>query len=218
MLVAFYKKRGPTSREVVNEIKKLLNEKKIGHAGTLDPLATGVLIIGIGRKSTKKLHTSVFNKKEYKAIIKLGEESTTEDEEGVKKNTNKDNIIPQKEDVIKIIVSFIGETNQTPPLYSAVKIKGKEAYKYARKGEFVKLPSRKIIIENIKFINYNYPFLEILITSSKGVYIRSLARDIGKKLKIGGYLYNLERTRVGDFTVADCVDFSFFVKNKIIIN
>lgn len=215
MIVPVYKKKGPTSRSVINQIQKIINKKKVGHAGTLDPLASGVLVIGIGRQSTKKLHTSEFHEKEYRAIIKLGEESTTDDEEGDKTNTNIKNIVPDVEKIEKTICYFTGEINQVPPIYSAIKIKGKEAYKYARKGKSIEIPDRKVLIKNINIIKYEYPLLEINVTSSKGVYIRSLARDIGKKLKTGGYLYELERTRVGNFNINSCVDFSFFENEKI---
>ncbi len=212
MIVAVYKEKGLTSRAVVNRIVKITKEKKVGHAGTLDPLASGVLIIGVGKDSTKKLHTPEFNEKEYLAIVKLGEESSTDDNEGIKTNTNTKDITPSEKEVTHVISKFIGQIEQTPSAFSAVKISGKEAYKYARKGISVKVPKRKVTIKEIILISYRYPYLKIKVTTSKGVYIRSLARDIGKKLKTGGYLNSLERTRVGKYTVKDCVPDSYFEK------
>jgi len=210
MIVAIYKKKGPTSRKVLNDIKQILGEKKIGHAGTLDPLAEGVLVVGIGRESTKKLHSAEFNEKEYLATIMLGKYSTTEDEEGEK--TEVENItVPSKEEVKKVLASFSGKkVMQTPPAFSAVKVKGKEAYKWARKGKFVPLSPRKAEIKNITLLSYKYPLIKLEVVTGRGVYIRSLARDIGKKLSVGGYLYSLKRTRVGNFSLEDCVDLSFF--------
>jgi len=203
MIFAIYKEKGPTSRDVVNKVKKIKKEKKVGHAGTLDPLAEGVLVIGVGRESTKKLHTEEFDEKEYLATIELGKESSTDDEEGEKKiiNIHKK---PKKKEIEKILLIFIGEILQRPPEFSAVKIKGREAYKYARKGVPVKPQKRKVSIKKIDLINYKHPFLKIKVETGKGVYIRSLARDIGKKLLVGGYLKKLTRTRVGRFNIKDC--------------
>ncbi len=213
MIVAVYKEKEPTSRDVVNKIIKITGEKKTGHAGTLDPLASGVLVVGVGRESTKKLHQKDFDEKEYLATVMLGEESTTDDKEGDKKKWEVKKV-PKREELEKIIKCFVGKTKQTPPLYSAVKIKGREAYKYARKGKSVNLSARDIFIKNIKITHYKYPKLKIKIITSKGVYIRSLARDVGKKLNTGGYLYNLERTRVGNYNIEDCVTLSFFENFK----
>lgn len=197
MIIGIYKEKGPTSNDVVQEIKKIVGEK-VGHAGTLDPLAKGVLVIGIG-KSTKELDKVVKKEKEYIADIKLGMTSETDDEEGEKYNF-KVEVIPSIEDLQEVIKKFIGEILQTPPVYSAIKVKGQEAYKLARKGIEVKLESRKVNIFNIEILKYNYPDLKLKVTTGPGVYIRSLARDIGSGLKTGGYLADLERTRVGEFT------------------
>jgi len=143
----------------------------------------------------------------------LGEESTTDDEEGEKKRWEV-KATPNKEDLEKAIKCFVGKIKQTPPPYSAIKIKGKEAYKYARKGKVINLLPRDVFIKNIKITQYKYPKLKIKVITSKGVYIRSLARDIGKKINTGGYLYNLERTRVGSYKKEDCVTLSFFENFK----
>ena len=214
MIVAVYKEEGLTSRDVVNKIKKITGEKKTGHAGTLDPLASGVLVIGIGRESTKKLHTEVFDEKEYLATIKLGEESSTGDREGERANSFKRNGEPSQKEVDDVLVKFTGVIKQTPSIYSAVKIKGKEAYKYARKGKSVDVPEREVVIKSITIVSYQYPLLKIKVVTGKGAYIRSLAVDIGKELCTGGFLLQLERTRVGGYTIKDCKDFSFFENFK----
>lgn len=199
MIIAVYKPKGPTSNKFLTQIKRIVKIKKVGHAGTLDPLASGILVIGIGRESTKKLSTEVQKEKEYTAKIKLGEKSITDDEEG-EKTIQKVDTPPLFSEVLKILNSFLGEIDQTPPIYSAVKIRGREAYKYARKNQTVKINPRKALIKDIEVISYQYPFLEIKVTTGPGVYIRSLARDIGQKLKTGAYLAELERIRVGEFT------------------
>lgn len=198
-IFAVYKPKGPTSYDIVEEIKKITGEKKVGHAGTLDPLARGVLVVAVGREATKKLGQIVKKEKEYLAKIKLGVKSATDDEEG-EKTEIKISRPPFAKELRDIIGSFEGEIMQIPPLYSAVKIKGKEAYKYARKGKYVKLEPRKAKIKKIDILKYGWPYLELKVVTGSGVYIRSLARDIGKKLNVGGYLADLERTRVGDFT------------------
>jgi tRNA pseudouridine55 synthase len=205
MIIAVYKEKGKTSRAVLNEIKRSVKEKKIGHGGTLDPLAEGVLIVGIGRESTKKLHTELFNEKEYTATIFLGKNSTTDDEEGDKEIVEVEKY-PTEEEARDALSSFKGFLMQKPPFFSAVKVNGRESYKLARRGDFVDLKERKVELKKIDVLSYNYPFLEIKIITGRGFYVRSLARDLGKKLKTGGYLYKLVRNRVGSFKISDCVD------------
>ncbi len=197
MIVGIIKPKGPTSNDIVQKVKKITG-KKVGHAGTLDPLASGVLVLGID-KDTKRLNEVVKKEKEYVATFKFGAYSTTDDEEGEKIEIEVKEI-PSREKVEEIVKEFIGEISQIPPKYSAVKIKGKEAYKLARKGEDVSLEPRIVKIEKIEILGYDYPFLEVRIVTGPGVYIRSLARDIGEKLKVGGYMAELERTRVGNYT------------------
>lgn len=204
-LFAVYKPKGPTSYDIIRQIKKIIGKKeKIGHAGTLDPLASGVLVIAIGRESTKKISETVRKEKEYIAKIKLGETSVTDDEEGektIRQFSNK----PIRKDVEKILPEFIGEIMQVPPVYSAIKVKGDEAYKLARRGKEVKLESRKALVKEIEIRSYEWPYLILRVVTGPGVYIRSLARDIGEKLGAGGYLADLERTRVGDFTKEEAI-------------
>lgn len=214
-IIAVYKPKGPTSNDIVQMIKKI-TKQKVGHAGTLDPLASGVLVIGIGRGGTKKLKEIVGQEKEYIAKIKLGEISETDDEEGNKviQKISETPEIKKNKDIIK---SFTGKIKQVPPLYSAVKFEGKEAYKYARKGQKISLKPREVEIKSIKILNYSWPFLEIKVVTGPGVYIRSLARDIGERLGTGAYLAELERVRVGNFTKENSLtlDKIFAIANKI---
>lgn len=195
---AVYKPKGPTSADIVSMIKKISKIKKVGHAGTLDPLAKGVLVIGVGREATKKLKSVVASEKVYLAKIKLGVKSSTEDEEGEKTVVQGD-VRPSLEELKKTVNKFKGQILQIPPIFSAIKVKGKEAYKYAREGENIKLGPRKIEIKEIEVLQYSWPYLTIQVITGPGVYIRSLARDIGEKLKTGAYLSELERIRVGQF-------------------
>ncbi len=197
MIVGIIKPKGPTSNDIVQKVKKITG-KKVGHAGTLDPLASGVLVLGID-KDTKRLNEVVKKEKEYVATFKFGAYSTTDDEEGEKTEIEVKEI-PNREKIEEIVKEFIGEISQIPPKYSAVKIKGKEAYKLARKGEDISLEPRIVKIEKIEILGYDYPLLEVKIVTGPGAYIRSLARDIGERLKVGGYMAELERTRVGNYT------------------
>lgn len=199
-----YKPKGPTSHDIIDKLRKITRIKKIGHAGTLDPLAKGVLVVGITRAGTRELGKFKKLEKEYIAKIKLGEISDTDDEEG-KKVRVRDRVRVQKNEIKKILKQFIGKIEQVPPVYSAIKISGKPAHRRVRKGEKIELKPRKVEIKNIKILNYKWPYLEIKIVCGSGTYIRSLARDIGKKLKCGAYLKELERIRVGKFKKKHCL-------------
>ncbi|MFC1749931.1 tRNA pseudouridine(55) synthase TruB [Pseudomonadota bacterium] len=204
-IVGVHKPKGMTSHDVVNVVRRITGERRVGHAGTLDPLAEGVLVVGIGREFTKKLSVEVKKEKEYVAEVMLGATSSTDDSEGeIKKFVNFQ--IPIFKDMAYSIKKFEGEIWQTPPLYSAVKVKGKEAYKYARRGKEVKLEPRKREVKEIEIIDYMWPVLKLRIVTGAGVYIRSIARDLGEKLGVGGYLKSLVRTRVGNFEISDCVN------------
>lgn len=210
MIIPIYKPKGPTSFQIISQIKKITGIKKVGHAGTLDPLAQGVLIVGIGRESTRKLFQELEKEKEYEVLIELGTTSTTDDEEGEKKewrvttHTSFRGKAPKITEVAKALQQFIGEIWQMPPQYSAVKISGKESYKLARKGKQVNLGKRQVLIKDIQILRYNWPLLKLKVITGPGVYIRSLARELGEALKVGGYVKELERTRVGEFTINDC--------------
>ena|SRR3989344_6542096 len=198
-IIAVYKPKGPTSNDVIQIIKKITSADRVGHAGTLDPLASGVLVIGIGREATKQLAEIVKKEKEYIATVKLGETSETDDEEGAK-TIQQHQVLLNQHLVLLVLPKFIGKIMQTPPIYSAIKINGREAYKYARKGRTVEMKSREVEIKSIDIIDYKWPFLKLKVLTGPGVYVRSLARDIGHELGTGGYLADLERTRVGQFT------------------
>lgn len=191
---------GITSHDVVSRIRKITGVRRVGHAGTLDPLAAGVLVVGIGREATTKLEGVMKTGKTYRAIITLGANSETDDAEGELQPVDK----PPKPELLAIntcLKQFVGEIQQEPPRYSAIKINGKAAYKYARKGQRVALGLRTVTIDSIKVLYYRWPQLEIEVECGSGVYIRSLARDIGKVLGTGGYLSGLVRTRVGEYAL-----------------
>lgn len=200
-IFAVYKPKGPTSHDIINHLRKVTGEQRIGHAGTLDPLASGVLVVGVGRDATRKLGEVVKKEKEYIADIFLGAESTTDDAEGLLHQVINcaDGVV--KESLIKEVVKkFTGKILQVPPIYSAIKVKGKKAYEIARQGKSIDLKPREVEVKNIEILKYEWPHLILKVVTGPGVYIRSLARDLGRELKTGGYLFNLERTRVGQFT------------------
>lgn len=197
-LFSVYKPVGPTSFDVIAKLRKLTGVRKIGHAGTLDPLASGVLVVGIGREATKKLANACRFEKEYLATVKLGETSSTDDAEGEK--TKMPVLIPPQEKTVKeTLHAFVGCISQIPPAYSAIKIKGEPAYKLARTGALLFLQPRNVYIKKIIFLSYRYPLLRFKAITGAGVYIRSLARDIGERLGTGGSLLKLERARIGPY-------------------
>ncbi len=193
-------------RKLRTRICRNLNIKKlkVGHAGTLDPLATGVMIICTGKK-TKLIETFQYQTKEYIATLEVGATTPSFDKE-----TEVDAVFPTdhitKELVETKIQEFVGEIQQVPPVYSACKVDGKRAYKYAREGEEVELKPKLLVIDEIELLEYAMPIVKIRVVCSKGTYIRALARDIGLALGSGAHLAALERTRVGDVTLADCID------------
>lgn len=204
MIIPIYKPVGPTSFRIIAQIKKITGIKKVGHAGTLDPLAEGVLIVGVGRESTKKLFTELQKEKEYEVVIEFGKTSTTDDSEGEKTEWEVTEV-PEVTKVTEALKKFVGEIWQMPPQYSAVKISGVEAYKKLRKGISVTLGKRQVLIKKIEILSYEYPYLKLKVTTGPGVYIRSLARDLGEELKVGGYVKELKRTRVGEYKIEDCL-------------
>ncbi|MFC1810258.1 tRNA pseudouridine(55) synthase TruB [Patescibacteria group bacterium] len=208
-----YKEKGKTSFDVIRELRKKLNIKKIGHTGTLDPLAEGVLIVAVGQ-ATKLIEFMMKDEKDYSAEIILGKNSDTYDAEG--KIEDVGNQKPDFDKVQEVVGTFIGEIEQIPPKYSALKINGKKAYEMARNGEEFEMKSRKVTIKNIAIIDYKYPFLEIDVSCSSGTYIRSLANDIGKKLETGAYLNALKRTRVGNFIIKNSINLKEFKESDII--
>ena len=189
-----------TSRDVVNKLTKIYKTKKIGHTGTLDPIATGVLVVCIGN-TTKLCELLTSEYKEYIATIKLGIKTDTLDITGnivEKKDYNVD-----EKKIIEVLNSFQGESIQTTPIYSAVKVNGKKLYEYAREGKEVELPKRKITIKNIELISYNNDEIVFKTTVSKGTYIRALIDDICTKLNTVGAMSSLIRTKQGIFNIED---------------
>lgn len=194
------------------KIKKL----KVGHAGTLDPLATGVMIICTGKK-TKQIDTLQAQVKEYVAEIKLGATTPSFDLE-----TEIDAEYPThhitKELIENCLQTFVGEIEQIPPIFSAVKVDGKRAYEFARKNENIELKPKLLVIDKIELLSVDLPQITIRVVCSKGTYIRALARDIGERLHSGAHLTALRRTRVGDFRVEDCLhidDVDKFIDDNI---
>ncbi|MEN3013927.1 MAG: tRNA pseudouridine(55) synthase TruB [Endomicrobiia bacterium] len=207
-----YKPKGITTYKIIETIKKFLPKKtKVGHGGTLDPLAEGVVVVAIGRNYTKQLHNILKNsKKEYIAEIFLDKISDTYDLSGkVEEITPKE--IPTLEKIKEVLKIFIGEIEQIPPIYSAIKIKGKRLCDIVRKGKISYeeakkfLKPKKVVIYNIKLLEYNYPKLVIEVVCSSGTYIRSLAKDIGEKLGCGGVVGNLIRTKVDKFSIENAI-------------
>lgn len=185
-----------TSFDVVRKIRNLLRIKKIGHAGTLDPLATGLLILCTG-KFTKKINEYMAQEKEYTGIIILGATTPTYDLESIPENFKDFSHITET-DVAEAAKTFIGYIMQVPPIYSAIKKDGKRAYEFARKGQDIELEPRKITITEFS-TTLQYPEVHFKIVCSTGTYIRSIANDLGVKLGCGGYLSALCRTRIGNF-------------------
>jgi tRNA pseudouridine55 synthase len=196
------KEKGCASFKNISILRKVLNMKKIGFAGTLDPMASGLLILASG-KATKFLDAFHSLDKVYEARIELGKTSDTFDAEGIIK-TKEIKKEPNEKEITKLLEKkFTGEIMQTPPIFSAKKINGQKAYNLARNNKEVKLKSVKITINKIKILKYNYPYLDLKINCSKGTYIRSIANDLGKKLKTGGMLVKLIRTDIGPFSLED---------------
>lgn len=198
-----YKPAGMTSHDVVSRLRKLTGIKQIGHTGTLDPFATGVLPVCIGKAT--RLIEYLKDDKEYFATVQLGKNTTTYDIEGEVTQVFEKKV--KKEEVIEALKSFEGEISQLPPIYSAIKVNGKKLYDYARAGENVEIKPRKVFISKIELVDFNEDkqCAKIIIGCSKGTYIRSIAYDLGQKLNCGGYLIALERTLAGDFKVENSV-------------
>ena len=203
-----------TSFDLVNKIRykisRFLNVKKVkvGHAGTLDPLATGVMIICTG-KATKKIESFQYQTKEYKAKLRLGATTPSFDlETEIDHRYETDHIT--KELVEEALSQFVGSIEQIPPAFSACKVNGDRAYELARKGLEVELRPKLLVIDEIELLSFSNDEIEIRIVCSKGTYIRALARDIGVALRSGAHLIGLERTRIGNITLNDCITIDEF--------
>jgi tRNA pseudouridine55 synthase len=195
-----------TSFDVVAKLRGIVRMKKIGHAGTLDPLATGLLIVCLG-KMTKSINDFQEQTKAYRAVVKLGATTKTDDAEA-----DEENVTPLEaltnEQIESALSGFVGDIKQIPPMFSAIKKNGVPLYKLARKGQEIEREERSVSIYTIDVESLALPFCTINITCSKGTYIRSLARDVGATLGVGGYLADLRRTSIGSYSVDDALTIS----------
>ena len=210
-----YKPVGMTSHDVVARLRKITGIKQIGHTGTLDPFAEGVLPVCVGKAT--RLIEFLNDDKEYLATVQFGASTTTYDREGEVTFTSDMKVL--SEDVMQALKVFEGEILQTPPMYSAIKVKGKKLYEYARKGQSIEIAPRKVIITNIELKSFNseQQQAEILIKCSKGTYIRSIAHDLGEKLGCGAYLIKLVRTQAGKFRIENSIPLdNIDIKNNLI--
>lgn len=219
-LIIINKPKSYTSHDIVNVVRKKLNIKKVGHTGTLDPNATGVLpiLIGTGTKISKYL---VEHEKTYIATLVLGKKTDTGDSEGNIIEEDNNFVNSNKEKIESVLKSFIGKQNQTPPIYSAIKVDGKKLYEYAREGKSVDIKPREIEISEIALENYNNrDEIVFKVTCSKGTYIRTLCEDIAKRLGTVGYMKELQRIKVNEFDIKDAITLEDLdnvnIKNKII--
>ncbi len=198
-----YKPKGKTSHDVVAILRRITKVKQIGHTGTLDPFAEGVLPICIGKAT--RLIEYLKDDKAYVATVQFGSATDTYDLEG--ETTKTSDLIPSLDEIEAKLDDFRGEIEQTPPIYSAIKVNGKKLYEYARAGEQVEVKTRKVCISELKLLEYNQETrtLELYIACSKGTYIRSIANDLGEKLGCFGHLIKLVRVQAGDFVVEDAI-------------
>jgi tRNA pseudouridine55 synthase len=236
---AIYKEVGMTSHDVVDAVRRLTGQKRVGHAGTLDPCAKGVLVIGVSRAATKTLGSVAGTEKEYVTRIRLGWRSTTDDREGKKEQVvpmTEDRgqgtegsavfrppssvlrdpapgAIPSEEQVRQALGRFQGVIDQRPPAFSAIKVCGRAAYKRARAGREVDLPSRKVETKEIELLRYAWPCVDVRLVTGPGFYVRSFARDLGELLGTGAYMEELERTRVGTYTKDHALRLSDFAES-----
>lgn len=202
-LLLINKPKGRTSFSLVSALRRRLGVKKIGHAGTLDPFATGVMILLVGKQYTKQSDQFLCQDKEYIARLHLGVTTDTYDSEGTITATSP--IEPTEVEFVKALASFQGEIQQVPPMFSAKKIQGKKLYELARKGQTIERPPATVMV-HIELLNYAFPYADIRVQCSKGTYIRSLGHDIGQLLGCGAHLCELNRTRSGGFHLKDCLD------------
>lgn len=200
-----------TSFDVVNFVRKQVaaaegkkpKNTKVGHTGTLDPLATGLLVLLVGKDYTRRAGELTKLDKTYEVTMKLGETSTTGDGEGEKKTVS--DTVPAEKDVLKALERFQGQIMQTPPAFSAMKVNGQRAYKLAREGKEVALEARPVQIYRNVLASYEHPFVRFTSEVGSGTYIRSLVEDLGEALGTGAYMSDLRRTRVGEFSIDEAV-------------
>ncbi len=200
-----------TSFDVVNFVRKIVataegkkpKNAKVGHTGTLDPLATGLLILVVGKEYTRRADEFSKMDKTYEVTMRLGQTSNTGDEEGEKQVVS--DMVPSKEAILKALEQFSGHIMQTPPQFSALKVNGQRAYDLARAGKTVELKPRPVTVYSNELTSYEYPFVTFTSQVSSGTYVRSLVEDIGASLTTGAYMSDLRRTTVGERNVIDAV-------------
>ena len=218
-IIIIDKEKGFTSRDIVNKVGKILGTKKVGHTGTLDPLATGVLVVCVG-KATKLVELITSYDKEYIATFKFGVLTDTLDIEGTTIKDEKVSI--SKEDIINVCNSLVGTYDQEVPIYSAVKVGGMKLYEYARKGLDVQLPKHKVTISSLELMDYyaedGYTYAKIKCNVSKGTYIRSLGYDIAKKLNTYAIMTDLRRTKQGKYSIEDALNINSISKDTKLIS
>jgi tRNA pseudouridine55 synthase len=197
------KPSGITSHDVVSRVRRRFNMRRVGHAGTLDPLATGVLVILLG-KATKLFDKFVAYDKAYAATLRLGTQTTSADITGtvIEQRPFEDVTVDQIKGTFE---QFVGESDQFPPMVSAVKFKGERLYKLARKGVVVERTARRIRIDSLKLVDFKLPEVKFYLECSKGTYVRTLAEDVGQRLGCGACITQIERTKVGPFSIQDAV-------------
>ena len=201
-IIVIHKEKGFTSHDVVAKLRGILHMKKIGHTGTLDPDATGVLPVALG-KGTKLVDLLTDKEKTYEAVLHLGIDTDTQDMSGTVLEERPVNVT--EEEVRKVLKSFVGEQLQIPPMYSALKVNGKKLYELAREGKTVERKARPVCFYEIEPLEFHLPLVKIRVTCSKGTYIRTLCHDIGEKLGCGGCMKELLRTRVERFGLEDSI-------------
>jgi tRNA pseudouridine55 synthase len=202
-IIVVDKPTGMTSHDVVSRVRRKLNMRRVGHAGTLDPLATGVLVMLLG-KSTKLFDRFVAFDKAYAATLRLGTQTTSADITGEVIESKPFEHINRLQ-IENVLNGFLGESEQMPPMVSAVKYKGERLYKLARKGIIVERPARKIRIDVLKLIDYQLPEVKFYLECSKGTYVRTIAEDVGSKLGCGACITQIQRTKVGIFSIENAV-------------
>lgn len=206
-IINIYKEKGFTSHDVVAKLRGITKQRKIGHTGTLDPDAEGVLPVCMGN-ATKLCDLLTDKSKEYRAVLLLGKDTDTQDISGSVLKESLDWQFISEEEIKAVIESFIGEYDQVPPMYSALKVNGKKLYELAREGKEVERKARRVEINYIEIVNITLPRVEMIVGCSKGTYIRTLCKDIGDKLKCFGCMESLLRTRVGIFDLASAIKLS----------
>jgi tRNA pseudouridine55 synthase len=220
-LLLIDKPAGWTSFDVVNYVRRIVANKlevkpksiKVGHIGTLDPFATGLLVLLVGKSFTKLAPNYSKLDKSYEVVIELGQTSTTGDPEGAIKHVSDDR--PTREQIKEALKPLTGEIMQRPPLFSAIKINGQRAYKLARAGSELKLDPRQVTVHELKLISYKYPNLEITTEVSSGTYIRSLVEDLGSNLTTGAYTTSLRRISISNFKIEDSVEVKNVTEDNI---